>query len=247
MTINNTKRYWMWLLWLAWTVFLFGGLLFGEMNEAETHTMPLFMRIMSSFTLFVAGWAWWWLMSGDDRRSLAFFIAMGMTFGFIGDLFMADLIISGDNSTLGGIGSFGVGHVFYIVGLVRFGNKFGLDDKNKRQKALKTCLAIGAVAWFVIVLLGADERSIIHFIALPYALLLSGTFGVACGLAWQKPIFAITALGAGLFLFSDLLLAANLFNDFHFRGIGDVVWLTYGPGQMLIVFTMAFGKRFKQI
>jgi hypothetical protein len=27
----------------------------------------------------------------------------------------------------------------------------------------------------------------------------------------------------------------QLFNGWHFRGIGDVVWLTYGPGQMLIV------------
>ena len=185
------------------------------------------------------------MMIDDDRQPLAFFIAMGMTFGFLGDVFMAKLLISDDNATLGGIGAFGIGHVFYIIGLVRFGNKFGLDDKNKRQKALTTCLVIGAMSWFIIVFLGAEERSILHFAALPYALLLSSTFGIACGLAWQKPVFAILALGAGLFLFSDLLLAADLFNDFHFWGIVDIVWLTYGPGQMLIVFTMVFGEMFK--
>ena len=51
-------------------------------------------------------------------------------------------------------------------------------------------------------------------------------------------------VGAALFLISDLILAAQLFNDLHFRGVGDVVWLTYGPGQMLIVYSVTLGKLF---
>jgi hypothetical protein len=31
--------------------------------------------------------------------------------------------------------------------------------------------------------------------------------------------------------------AAQLFNNRHFPLIGDVIWLTYGPAQMLIVYT----------
>jgi hypothetical protein len=54
----------------------------------------------------------------------------------------------------------------------------------------------------------------------------------------QPPVFLPLAVGAALFLLSDLILAAELFNGLHFPLIGDVVWLTYGPAQMLIVYSM---------
>jgi hypothetical protein len=41
-----------------------------------------------------------------------------------------------------------------------------------------------------------------------------------------------------LLLLSDLILAAELFNDLHFPLVGDVVWLTYGPAQALIVYAV---------
>ena len=47
----------------------------------------------------------------------------------------------------------------------------------------------------------------------------------------------VSAVGAALFLASDLILAAQLFNDLRFPLISDVVWLTYGPAQMLIVYS----------
>ena len=43
------------------------------------------------------------------------------------------------------------------------------------------------------------------------------------------------AVGAALFLLSDLLLAVWIFHDWVFRPF-DLVWLSYGPGQMLIVY-----------
>jgi hypothetical protein len=44
------------------------------------------------------------------------------------------------------------------------------------------------------------------------------------------------ALGAALFLLSDLILAGELFRGWRRPGL-DVVWLTYGPAQMLIVYS----------
>jgi hypothetical protein len=44
-------------------------------------------------------------------------------------------------------------------------------------------------------------------------------------------------LGGALFLISDLILAFRLFHG-SFYMAGDAVWLTYGPGQMLIVFSI---------
>ena len=47
----------------------------------------------------------------------------------------------------------------------------------------------------------------------------------------------LLAVGAALFLLSDLILAFGMFRESLTRSI-DWVWLTYGPGQMLIVFSV---------
>jgi hypothetical protein len=80
---------------------------------------------------------------------------------------------------------------------------------------------------------------VLRLAALPYALLLAGTTGIATGLAVQDSSLIPVALGAALFLASDLILAGELFNGLSFPLIGDVVWLTYGPAQALIVYGMA--------
>lgn len=66
--------------------------------------------------------------------------------------------------------------------------------------------------------------------------MLSSTAGCAFGLALQAPSLFPLAAGAILFLLSDTVLAAHLFNNAHFFLVDDVIWLTYGPGQMLIVY-----------
>jgi hypothetical protein len=44
------------------------------------------------------------------------------------------------------------------------------------------------------------------------------------------------ALGGALFLASDLILAFGLFRG-SFAHSTEAIWLTYGPGQMFIVFS----------
>ena len=50
--------------------------------------------------------------------------------------------------------------------------------------------------------------------------------------------FVPLALGGALFLLSDLILAGDMFSGLYFPLIGDVIWLTYGPAQMLIVYSI---------
>jgi uncharacterized membrane protein YhhN len=83
----------------------------------------------------------------------------------------------------------------------------------------------------------------LRWAALPYALLLAGTADVATGRALQAPAFAPVALGAALFLASDLILAGQLFAGLDFPLIGDAIWLTYGPAQALIVYGAALATR----
>jgi hypothetical protein len=229
------------LLWAIWAALLFGGLVVGVPNNERTARMPRWMRLSSSLTLVGAAWVFALLRGETPHSDLALLTAVGMTLGFIGDLFMAKLIIKSDKAVLGGMGAFGLGHVVYSLVLIEVANRSGLDAASPRWTALALALLIGAVCWYGVVLRGASKPSILHWAALPYALLLSATAGLAGGLALQDARFIPVAIGGLLFLTSDLILAAQLFNQAYFRWISDWVWLTYGPAQMLIVYGLGLG------
>ncbi len=159
-----------------------------------------------------------------------------MIFGFLGDLFLAKVIISGKAANLSGIAAFAVGHLFYISAIWRLGSELGLTVTSARLGALLAWWLLGALGWYFIVYRGAKATAL-HWIVLAYALLLATTAGAATGLALQEPAFWPLAVGAALFLFSDTLIGGNWFNALDFPLIHDLVWLTYGPGQMLIVYS----------
>ena len=234
------QRFLMIGLLVLWGMFLFGGFLFG--SSSETHRMPTWTRMASSITLVVAGWSWVVLSWEGGIRPFPTYIALGMTFGLLGDLILADLM-PGGRSVPAGILSFGIGHILYIIGILQFGNQQSLNAGGVRWGALAIWLLIGAVGWYFMVYRGQDA-TMLHWIALPYALLLAGTAGFATGLAVQSTLFVPMAVGAALFLLSDLILAAEIFNGLTFRSIGDVIWLTYGPGQMLIVYAIGAALRY---
>ncbi len=238
--LPGVPRYWLTGLWFLWAVLLFGGFIFGR--ESETHRIPVRARLASSVTLALAGWSWFLVSPDNAAKSYALLTAIGMTFGFLGDLALSGLLPFGRN-VMGGIAAFGSGHIFYVVAILRYGNQTGLDNPATRWGSLAIWLVIAAIAWYFIVFRG-QAASKLHWAALPYALLLAATTGLATGLAWQSSLFTGLAAGAALFLFSDLVLAGELFSGLKFKSIGDVVWLTYGPGQMLIVYSVSAAIRF---
>lgn len=229
------------LLWAIWAALLFGGLIVGVANSERTARMPRWMRLTSSLTLVAAAWMFALQHRATPHSDLALLTGIGMTLGFIGDLFMAKLIIKSGQAVFGGIGAFGLGHVVYSVVLIAVANQFGLDAAATRWAALALALVIGAVCWYAVVLRGAPKPSTLHWAALPYALLLATTAGLAGGLGLQDARFIPVAIGGLLFLTSDLILAAQLFNQAYFRWIGDWIWLTYGPAQMFIVYGLGRG------
>ena len=231
------QRYWLIGLLVLWAVLLFGGFFLG----GGERRMPAWSRMASSATLVVAAFSWYVFSRTTPAGSYALLIAIGMTFGLIGDLALAGWLPGGRN-VIGGIASFGIGHIFYITAFLRYSSAMGLGDP-RRWIALAVWLLIGLVGWYFVVYRGAGATgegvTIIHWIALPYALLLATTAGVATGLALADSGFLLLALGAALFLLSDLILAGDMFSGLSFPLIGDVIWLTYGPAQMLIVYSAA--------
>lgn len=234
--LTSAQRWWLLALLALWAILLFGGFFFGAPTSDQSHRMPLATRLLSSVVLVVAAWSWFAFCRGTQIERYSLLVALGMSFGLLGDLYMAGLIPLG-NRVLGGIAAFGIGHVLYISAFVGFGNQQGLNAPASRWGALAVWLLIGLLGWYFVVFRG-QQATALHWVALPYALLLASTAGLATGLALQAPAFIPLALGGALFLLSDLILAGQLFSGLSFRLIGDFIWLTYGPAQMLIVYSI---------
>jgi hypothetical protein len=273
-------------LWVTWAVLLFGGLI-GKPDADRTR----WTRMASSLALVIAAWSYALLYRERVYVDVVVLIAVGMAFCFIGDLFMAQLILQDDRHILGGIGAFGLGHMAYIAAFLRLLShsqllldwrmNYSVNELNivLPQSAINGMILIGCwlfatVIWYWVIYRAAKERTTLHLAALPYALLLATTVGTALNLtlyAWDLynvsnatqavrasmllsrgaanlvgmesstallnlVRISIPALGTLLFFISDFILAARLFNKAYFHMIDDWVWLTYGPGQMLIVY-----------
>lgn len=214
-----------------WGILLFGGFFFGTLNKEETHKIPTHSRLLSSFTLVVTAWMWFAIAQGTPIDVFAGWVAVGMTFGLLGDIFMAK-VLNIEPHVLYGMVAFGIGHILYIIGtwMVALPHNVPFPD----IPTLVIWWIIAIVAWYIVVYRNSNKSTLIY-ISLPYALLLASTVGFTMRLAWLDSTFTLVTLGAILFLISDLLLAIQLFKNAHFKYIGDVVWLLYGPAQMLIV------------
>jgi hypothetical protein len=233
---NPVQRRWLVALLVLWAGLLFGGFLFGTTDFNTGQRIPIWARIGSSLILVVAAWSWCGFTRSSRALVFSSLIALGMTLGLVGDLFLAKLLpIS--QPVLGGIGAFGCGHLAYLGALLSLSARARLTAPALRWGALAASWLIGVVGWCCIVF-PSSQPAPLRWAALPYTLLLASTAGLATGLALQARVFAPLALGAALFFFSDLILAAQLFREASIPLIGSAVWLTYGPGQMLIVYSV---------
>ncbi|HMP02791.1 MAG TPA: lysoplasmalogenase [Gemmatales bacterium] len=220
------------LLWL--------GLLVGSyLPMAEAARTPL--RLGSSLTLVLVAARPWYGQRGQPGQGLLLGVAVGMALGCVGDFAMAGLLkwlIR--SSVLGGMLFFGLGHLAYVAGIGvaapwaprRVGRNWGL--------AVLAWQGVNLAAWLAFVYPASRHGDLI-WPALGYGSLLAGTAGLASGLALAVPRCVPIAVGAALFLFSDLMIAVRLFAEQSWAD--PLVWATYGPGQMLIVFGAALAVR----
>lgn len=233
---GSSQNLWLIFLLVIWAALLFGGLVFGKQDERRGQRMPRWTRIASSLVLVVAAWSWMLFARETPAASYALLIAIGMTFGLLGDLFMANLIPVGQ-SVISGMAAFGIGHLFYIAAFLTLAQQPNLGRTEAFAGALVAWWMIGIVAWYLVLFRG-QARTPLHWMALAYTLLLCATAAFASGLALQDLRFLPLAAGATLFLISDLILAVGMFTPRRFFLMDDVVWLTYGPAQALIVYSI---------
>ncbi len=225
------------VLWIVWAALLIAAMVLGNFSEGHGSAAATAARMGSSVALVVTGWLAYATWRHTSAGNFALCIATGMTLGTIGDFFNANLLtfVPLKDPVLGGILAFGLGHAAYIVGCKNLATRAGLNNFRALTGAIVVWQLIGLVGWYFVAMQGTKARDLV-WPALPYSLLLAGTAGISSGLAIQCSRFIPLALGGALFLTSDLILAFGMFGG-HVPHQTEWVWLTYGPGQMLIVFS----------
>ncbi len=222
-------------LWLLWAVALSGGLVYGLM-VGHGQPLPLAGRMISSVLLVVTGVLIWREAGGKTAAGFAGLITLGMAFGTLGDFFNAGLL-GRDMGTLQAMAAFGTGHLCYIAAAVRE-IRAGDSSLEKNFLPVGFWLLAGALGWWLIVYRAEPGPGLLSLVwpALGYSLLLSATAGAGSALGLMDARFRPLALGAILFLLSDMVLAVEIFRG-PFAQDTLAVWIPYGCGQMLIVFS----------
>lgn len=218
------------------------GFALGRLDEERINRIPRANKILSSAILVVCALIWWLAgASGTPLAAYAALIFFGMAFSFVGDVIMAQLLPLPQH-LLFGMGAFGVAHVLYSSAYLRLGGVLGLQDGRARAAGLAVLLILAVVLWWTLIR-SPQIPAVLNYGSLGYALLLAAMAGLSVSLALQEARFVPLALGALLFLVSDVFLGYRLFQGGKFLLVGDLVWMTYIAGQLLIVFSTATGLR----
>lgn len=214
-----------------------GGLLMGPLNAARAGRLPRPLCMALSAILVLAALLQWRLNGEAPGAGYALWVLVGMALGFVGDLVMAGLIPVPDRLICGML-AFGLGHLAYIVALAGLTVALGLWSVPFNLAVWAIAALATAGLWQVAVQKPGGPRAL-NLAALGYSLLMATMNALAIALALRRARFVPLALGALLFLTSDLLLGNWNIRGHARRRINDVVWVTYNLGQLLIVFSVA--------
>lgn len=220
------------VLWAAWFLLLPGNLaaigLLGRQGLAR-------WWFLSSIALSLAAAAHWLARRRSPAGRFALAVAVGMTFGCLADGYGVVPAAWRVAPTLTVIlPLFALGHVAYLTACWDAARRLGLRRRGVWLASLTVWVLVGVGLWSVIVT-DASKAGVYRWPALGYTVLLSATAAATTALAVQRRRFGVMALGAVLFLASDALLAIHLFHQAS-PALGAAVWITYGVGQMLIVY-----------
>jgi hypothetical protein len=234
LAIREPYATWLMLLIGVWEALLISAFVFGKPNPERTRHSVSWLLMGTSAVLVVAAFIWR-LASAGWLVAVSRWLMLGMAFSFLGDMILADHIphLTG---TLPGMLSFSVTHVCYLLALSAIVTALELSATGLWFGVVLAYLAIGVVAWLLLVN-SPSVKAALRFGALGYILLLAGMTGWATALALQLPALGWLALGANLFLGSDILLGNQLFRRTNWPHVHDIVWMLYITGQALIVFS----------
>jgi uncharacterized membrane protein YhhN len=207
--------------------------IFGHYNQERTRRTIKPLRLSTSWILVACAWIIW--ATSTTLRTPALLIALGMTFGALGDLVLAN-VIPLPKRMISGIVVFAIGHLCYIAGFSQTAGVLGLNDPFGGSLLWVIFVLLAAFLWFFLIYNPAKSR-VLNLGSLFYGWLIAIMAGTATALALSDPRFTLTAIGGVLFLISDIILGNRELRDNGWFLVHDVVWVLYIAGQALIVVT----------
>jgi hypothetical protein len=223
------------ILWLAWLALLPGT--FVALVVTGGGEWSRFWWV-SSVVLAAAAWSNWFFRRRERLGLALACIALGMTFGMLADIYGAFKILRFTEPLVMIVPLFALGHVGYITGILIWAKWLGLAGQPTWWKTLAGIILVyclvGIGLWVALVY-PSDDLPAMHGPTAVYTLFLSVAAAVMATVAWFDRRFLPVGIGGLLFLISDGLLAVRLFQN-NWSGLGDLCWITYGIGQMLIVY-----------
>jgi hypothetical protein len=216
---------------LAIPALLIVGFVIGHYNADRSGRILRPFKLSTSLILVVCALGLWL----NRSSTAALLIFLGMVFGFMGDLILAE-VIRLPHRLIFGIIVFGIGHVLYILGFVQIALALHLVDPFGGTVLWTLFVIVASVLW-VTLIYNPKQPRLLNVGSLIYAWLISVMAGTAAGLAIQDSRFLWTAIGGVLFLISDVILGNRELRGRRWFLINDVVWIIYIAGQALIVMT----------
>lgn len=227
----------LWLLWFGLLPCTFGAILITGQGGWSR-----FWGI-SSVVLSIAAWINWGLHRRDLFGRACALIALGMTLGMLADLYGAFRVLRFTEPLTMIVPLFAMGHVAYIGGMMLLAQRLNLTRRPVWGKAFASAVVFydlaGLALWATLVRPSGNLPHM-HVPTAVYTIFLSTAAAVMAAVACFDRRFLAVGIGGFLFLLSDAFLAIRLFQD-NWRGLGDLCWITYGIGQMLIVYGVIAG------
>jgi len=219
-----------------WTVALVGSLALELTDAPIAHSTVTWLFRSTSPLLVLIAWVFYAGGPCDGLRPVRLLVAIGMSVSCLGDVVMGQIIPTPE-PILTGIAVFGTAHIIYIITFAMVAGRFVLASSRLRWTSIALAVAVGVACWSIFVRTPSAAAAL-NTGALVYALIIGSMGGMALSLALQDRRFIFTAVGAGLFMLSDVILGARALRDARWEYIGEAVWWSYIIGQMLIVYSL---------
>ena len=212
--------------------------LFLVARDRKGSVQALLFKTLTSFLFISVAFASFMVNPNEGVASFAMLIMMGLICGLIGDIVLDLKIMYKESSSLyqhGGMVAFLVGHLFYLAALVIY---FGF---NWLPLVIAVVLAviIGLVSKFILKFNFAEHT--INTYA--YSFFLSYMLTQACYAAITQGFTTCTvllAVGAILFLLSDLVLVMTYYDNKDSRPFIAVNHILYYAAQYAIALSILY-------